>query len=155
MVVIDFSLPSNRKRLAVIDLKKKEILVYTYVAHGKNSGGLQATAFSNDNGSNKSSLGFYKTGQTYTGKHGYSLRLHGLEKGINDNAYSRAIVIHSADYVSEDFIKQNKRLGRSLGCPALPKELSTKVIGLIKDGHCVFIYAKDEAYFKKSKYIEG
>ena len=105
-----------------------------------NSGGEFANNFSNAQSSNKSSLGFYATGETYNGKHGLSLKLYGLEKGLNDNARERAVEIHGADYVSESFIKQNKRLGRSQGCPAIPVDMNEKIINIIKDKSCLFIF---------------
>lgn len=150
LTVIDFSLPSTEKRLWVIDPAKGLILHHSVVAHGRNSGELLAKTFSNQPESFQSSLGFYKTAETYQGKHGYSLRLDGLEKGFNDQARNRAIVIHGADYAKEEFAKTTGRLGRSLGCPALPPELSEKVIDLIKDGSLLFIYGNDEAYLHKS-----
>jgi hypothetical protein len=140
LTLIDFGLSSNTKRLWVIDLANHAILFHTLVAHGKNTGEEYATQFSNKNDSFQSSLGFYSTGEIYHGKHGLSLKLDGLEKGINCNARARAIVIHGADYVSEKFIKENKRLGRSLGCPALPKEINLPLINAIKDQSILFIY---------------
>ena len=140
LTLIDFSLSSNTKRLWVIDLTTNTILFNSLVAHGRNTGEEFATAFSNLNSSFKSSLGFYATGEVYQGKHGLSLRLDGLEKGLNDNARSRAVVIHGADYVSESFIKSQGRLGRSQGCPALPVGITKEVINIIKDKSCLFIY---------------
>lgn len=140
LTVIDFSLSSSQKRLWVIDMTDFKVVVHTYVAHGRNSGEEFATQFSNVSESFQSSLGFYTTSETYHGKHGYSLRLDGLQKGVNDMARSRAIVIHAADYVSEEFIKNQGRLGRSHGCPALSPEDNDKVINLIKDKSCLFIY---------------
>jgi hypothetical protein len=140
LTMIDFSLSSNTERLWVIDLNNNKVLYQSLVAHGRNTGEEYATSFSNKANSNKSSLGFYATGETYDGKHGKSLRLDGLEKGINDNARPRGVVIHSADYVSPSFIKNHKRLGRSQGCPALPEELSLEIIDIIKDKSCLFIY---------------
>lgn len=151
LTIIDFSKPSTDKRLYVISLKRKKLLFNTYVAHGKNSGNNYAQSFSNREGSLQSSLGFYKTLTTYYGKHGYSLKLQGLEKGINHNALSRAIVIHGADYVSSSFIKKYGRLGRSWGCPALPQSSKTEIINCIKGGSCLFIYAKDRSYRERSK----
>jgi hypothetical protein len=148
--IIDFSRPSTEKRLLIIDLKEQKILHHTLVAHGKNTGQNRAVKFSNARGSNSSSLGLYRTAETYHGKHGYSLRLDGLEKGFNDNARSRAVVIHSASYVSEAFIKKYGRLGRSFGCPALPPEHSKEIIDLIKEGSCLYIYADDENYLENS-----
>lgn len=147
---IDFSKPSIEKRLYVVDLEKKKLLFNTYVSHGRNSGGNFATEFSNQSGSYKSSLGFFLTKGTYQGKNGYSLRLGGLENGINDKAEARAIVVHGAKYSNEEVIKQNGRLGRSLGCPALPTVLSREIIDTIKNGSVLFIYANDKNYFDKS-----
>lgn len=155
LTVIDFSLPSTAKRLWIIDPEKGEILLNSVVAHGRNSGELMANAFSNQPESFKSSLGFYQTAETYTGKHGYSLRLDGLEKGFNDQARNRAIVIHGADYAREEFAASVGRLGRSLGCPALPSELSAKAINLIKDGSLLFIFGKDQNYLAKSSLIKA
>lgn len=154
LTLIDFSLPSTEKRLWVIDLIEKKILLNTVVAHGRNSGMLMAERFSNRPESYQSSLGFYKTGETYFGKHGYSLRLDGLEKGINDQARNRAIVIHGADYAREEVAKMSGRLGRSLGCPAVPSELSKEVIDLIKDGSLLFIFADQEDYLSQSEYLQ-
>ena len=149
LTVIDFSLPSTEKRLWIIHVEKQEVLLNTVVSHGRNSGMLMAEKFSNTPESNQSSLGFYKTGETYQGKHGYSLRLDGLEKGVNDQARNRAIVIHGADYAKEEVAKMSGRLGRSLGCPAVPTELSAKLIDLIKEGSLLFIYGKDENYLSQ------
>lgn len=138
--MVDFSLSSKENRLWVIDLNKNTILFQSLVAHGRNSGNEFADEFSNKPESHQSSLGLYLTGETYIGKHGYSLRLDGQEKGINSNARDRAIVIHGADYVSENFIKQHGRLGRSFGCPSLPNEVSKEIIDAIKDKSCLFVY---------------
>jgi hypothetical protein len=154
LTVIDFTLPSTEKRLWVIDVERREILLNSVVAHGRNTGELMATNFSNIPESFQSSLGFYKTAETYQGKHGYSLRLDGLEKGFNDQARARAIVIHGADYAREEFAKTTGRLGRSLGCPALPPELSAKVIDLIKDGSLLFIYGNDNKYLSQSALVQ-
>ncbi len=140
LTLIDFRLSSNLKRLWVIDLTTKTILFQSLVAHGRNTGEEFANSFSNAAQSFKSSLGFYATGEVYNGKHGLSLRLDGLEKGINDNARNRGVVMHAADYVSNVFIKNNKRLGRSQGCPAVPVGLSKDIINTIKDKSCLFIY---------------
>lgn len=155
ITIIDFSLPSTEKRLWVIDPINKLVLVNSVVSHGRNSGELYATNFSNKPSSYKSSLGFYKTAETYHGKHGLSLRLDGLEKGFNDLARPRAIVIHGADYAREEFISAAGRLGRSLGCPALPSELSKEVIELIKEGSLLFIYGEDQNYLSNSKLISA
>ncbi len=153
--IVDFTLPSSKKRLFVIDLDDYRVLYNTYVAHGVNSGREYANQFSNQPSSYKSSLGFYETLSTYIGEHGYSLRLDGLEKGINDNANSRDIVIHAADYVNESFIRSQGYIGRSWGCPALPEKLHKPIIDKIKNGTCLFIYSADNAYLKKSKIINA
>lgn len=140
LTLIDFSKSANEKRLWVIDLSTNTILYQSLVSHGRNTGEEFATSFSNINSSNKSSLGFYVTAEVYTGKHGMSMRLDGLEKGINDNARARAIVMHGANYVSKSFIQNNHRLGRSLGCPAIPEELKQEIIETIKDKSCLYIY---------------
>ncbi len=140
LTLVDFSLSSNTKRLWVIDLTSNTILYNSLVAHGRNTGEEFARSFSNSERSFKSSLGFYATGEIYNGKHGMSLKLDGLEKGINDNARSRGVVIHAANYVSNLFIKNNKRLGRSQGCPAIPEEFLKGIISKIKDKSCLFIY---------------
>jgi hypothetical protein len=140
LTLIDFSLSANSKRLWVIDLTTGDVLFHSLVAHGRNTGQEFASNFSNASESYKSSLGFYSTGEIYNGKHGMSLRLDGLEKGVNDNARSRGVVMHAADYVSNSFIKNNHRLGRSQGCPAVPVELSKEIITAIKDKSCFFIY---------------
>lgn len=140
LTLVDFSLSSNVKRLWVIDLNTNTILYNSLVAHGRNTGEEFANSFSNANSSYKSSLGFYLTGEVYNGKHGMSLKLDGLEKGINDNARQRGVVMHSANYVSNYFIKCNKRLGRSQGCPAIPEELLNGIVNTIKNKSCFFIY---------------
>jgi len=151
--IVDFSLPSTKKRLFVIDVTTGKLLFNTFVSHGRNSGKEMATEFSNDANSFKSSLGFYVTGTTYSGEHGYSLRLDGKEAGINDNAYSRSIVMHAATYVNESIIKTKGILGRSLGCPAVPPSLHKAIINTIKDGSCLFLYSPDSFYVSHSKMI--
>ncbi len=151
--VIDFSLPSTQKRFFVIDLINDRLLYHTYVSHGKNSGKLIAQRFSNRSSSYQSSLGFYTTGSTYNGKHGFSLRLIGQEKGINDKALQRGIVIHSADYASETFARQLGYLGRSQGCPAVPEEVHKDLIQTIQHGSCLFIYSPAAVYTRQSKMI--
>ncbi len=153
ITIIDFSLPSNRERLWVLDLVTAKVLYHCLVSHGRNSGGIMAEKFSNIPGSYASSPGFYTTGETYFGKHGFSLKLNGIENGINDKARERAIVLHGADYVSPEFIEKNGRLGRSLGCPAVPEELSSEIIETIKDGTCLFVYTSTESYLSNSSVI--
>lgn len=150
VTIIDFSKPSTEKRLFVIDVKNQELLYHTLVAHGKNTGSNKPKNFSNTKHSLKTSLGVYSTAEPYYGKHGYSLRLDGLEKGLNDNARNRAIVIHGADYVSVDFVNRHGRLGRSFGCPALPVECTSEIIDLIKGGTFLYIYGDDENYLENS-----
>jgi L,D-transpeptidase catalytic domain len=152
--IVDFSKPSSQKRLFIIDVKNYKILFNTYVAHGMKSGKEFARAFSNAPESNKSSLGFYKTADTYIGKHGYSMRLVGLEKGFNDNAYKRDIVIHSADYVNERMIRSKGWIGRSWGCPALPEGLNKPIIDKIKNGTCLFIFGTDKNYLQRSAMLK-
>lgn len=153
--IVDFSKPSSQKRLFVIDLNNLKVLYNTYVAHGVNSGKEYANQFSNTPESNKSSLGFYETKNTYLGGNGYSLRLAGLEKGINDNAERRDIVIHGAGYVDESLIRAQGYIGRSWGCPALPEKLHKPIIDKIKNGTCLFIYSPDNTYLKRSKIINA
>lgn len=139
--IVDFSLPSSHKRLFVINIKSQELIFYDYVAHGKNSGATIAKSFSNKINSLKSSLGFFVTKNTYNGKNGLSLALDGKEKGINDHALARAVVIHGAPYVNENFAAQKNGIGRSWGCPAVPEKINASLIETIKDGSCFFIYA--------------
>ncbi len=139
--IVDFSLPSTQKRLFVINMITQELIFYDYVAHGKNSGAAIAKNFSNKINSLKSSLGFFVTQNTYTGKNGLSLALDGKEKGINDHALARSIVIHGAPYVNENFSTQKTWIGRSWGCPAVLEKISKDLIETIKDGSCFFIYA--------------
>jgi hypothetical protein len=150
LTIVDFSLSSNQKRLWIIDMNSMRVLAHSLVSHGRNSGEEYATNFSNKINSFQSSLGFYATAETYHGKHGYSLRLDGLESGINDLARERAVVIHGAAYVSESFIQKQGRLGRSHGCPALPMETANQIIDLIKDKSCLFIFHPSMHYLKKS-----
>jgi hypothetical protein len=150
LVIADFSQPSNQKRLYILDLKEYKVLFNTLVAHGRNSGKEVATSFSNISSSYKSSPGFYVTGETYNGKHGYSLKLNGVEKGINDNAYKRAIVVHGADYVDESYITNQGYIGRSQGCPAVPEKEAQPIINTIKNNTCFFIYEPGKNYASRS-----
>ncbi|WP_209330679.1 murein L,D-transpeptidase catalytic domain family protein [Lunatimonas salinarum] len=153
LTIIDFSLPSTEKRLWIIDPVQGKLLLHSVVAHGRNSGDLLAERFSNRPESYQSSLGFYRTAETYQGKHGYSLRLDGLEVGFNDQARNRAIVIHGAGYADEAFSQSVGRLGRSLGCPALPTDITDKAIDLIKGGSLLFIYGNDADYLSTSALV--
>jgi hypothetical protein len=139
--IVDFSLPSTQKRLFVINMITQELIFFDYVAHGKNSGATIAKSFSNTINSLKSSLGFFVTQNTYTGRNGLSLALDGKEKGRNDHAIERSIVIHGAPYVNENFAAQKNGIGRSWGCPAVPEKITKDLIETIKDGSCFFIYA--------------
>jgi len=146
LTVIDFDLPSTEKRLWVLDLANQQVLFHTLVAHGHNSGENEAAMFSNAHESNMSSLGFYVTQTEYLGKHGRSLKLQGLDEGYNTNADARSVVMHGAEYVSEEFIRQNGRLGRSLGCPALPMDQYSQIIDTVMGGTCLFISKSDIGY---------
>lgn len=151
LTIIDFDKSSDKERFFIVDMEKHEILLKSLVAHGQKTGELEAESFSNREESHQSSLGFYLTDNTYFGKHGLSLRLDGLTKGLNDNARKRNIVVHSADYVSEEFIKKNNRLGRSWGCPALPAEGYEDVIELIKDRSLLFVYSSKANFVRQSR----
>ena len=153
LTVIDFSRPSTQKRMWVFDLRSRTLLFDELVSHGRGSGQVLATAFSNDAESNRSSLGLYRTGETYIGKHGYSLRLDGLEPGFNDHARQRAIVMHAADYVNAAAARAQGYLGRSLGCPALRPEIAKSVIDTVKGGGLLFAYYPDQHWLKTSKYL--
>ncbi len=153
ITIIDYSKASTEERFYLIDLRKKRLLKHTLVAHGKNSGGNYAKRFSNTIDSKKSSLGFFITGETYRGQHGYSLRIDGVEDGINDNVRVRDIVVHGSEYVSHTYAKQKGRLGLSWGCPALPESVYVSVIDKIKNGSLFYIYARDKQYEKATKFI--
>lgn len=155
LTVVDMSQSSNKKRMWIIDVFREEIILNTYVAHGRNSGNEFAKQHSNQLNSYQSSPGFYKTANTYHGKHGLSLRLEGLDTLYNDLAMQRAIVLHGADYVNEDFIKQHSRLGRSLGCPAVPQKDRTLIIETIKDGTCLYIHFDDPQYLADSRWLKN
>lgn len=151
--IIDFTKPSSEKRFYTIDLENLKVKFHEYVAHGKNTGWNTAESFSNVVHSNASSLGFYITAETYVGSKGYSLKLDGQDRGYNDNMRARAVVMHEADYVSEAWIKKYGRLGRSQGCPALPKEISKKVIDSIKHNTLIFAYSANENFLKTSSHL--
>lgn len=153
LTVIDYSLPSTAKRLWVIDLPRKRLLYEELVSHGRGSGDARATKFSNAPSSNQSSLGLFVTAETYTGANGYSLRLDGLEPGINHRARERAIVMHGAPYVSETFAQRVGRLGRSLGCPAVRPDVARDLIDRVKGGNLVFAYAEDPVWLQSSPFL--
>ncbi|AWI80518.1 hypothetical protein CEW87_14785 [Parazoarcus communis] len=153
LAVIDYSLSANVPRMWVFDLDKRQVLHEELVAHGRNSGDELATSFSNRVGSNQSSIGLFRTGETYDGRNGYSLRMQGLEPGVNDNAYERAIVIHGASYVDPNFIAENGRLGRSQGCPAVADGVARRVIDHLKEGQFVFSYYPDRKWLASSRYL--
>ncbi|MBB6371542.1 murein L,D-transpeptidase catalytic domain family protein [Chryseobacterium shigense] len=155
LTICDFSMSSNTKRLWVIDTNEKKVLFNSLVAHGKNTGEEFATNFSNTESSLQSSLGFYITDATYQGDNGYSLKLLGMDKGYNDAAYRRAIVMHGADYVSDDFASMHKRIGRSWGCPAVPRALTQPIINTIKGRNCLFIYYPDQKYLSSSEWLKA
>ena len=149
--IIDFSQPSSHKRLFVLDLRHYKVLFNTLVAHGRNTGKDQALHFSNRASSYMSSPGFYITRDPYMGHNGLSLKLDGLEPGINDNAFNRAIVLHGADYVSDAFVRAQGYIGRSEGCPAVPVVESMPIINAIKSGTCLFIY--HPSYVRQSRLL--
>lgn len=153
LTVIDYSLPSTEARLWVIDVERKRVLHHELVAHGRNSGDTLAVAFSNAEGSRQSSLGLFRTDDVYIGRHGRSLRLSGLEPGINDNARDRAIVMHGAAYVSAAHIAKWGMLGRSWGCPAVGEDASARIIAQIEGGSAVFAYYPDAAWLRDSRYL--
>lgn len=153
--IIDFTQSSRNKRLYIVDLQEMKLFVNTYVAHGRNSGGEFAKTFSNRPESHKSSLGFYITGSTYNGVHGLSLRIDGVEKGINDKAWARKIVVHGSDYVGDNFLEENPFIGRSYGCPAVPSGERDSIINAIKEGSCLFIYYPSKLYTSRSKILNG
>ncbi|QEY58385.1 murein L,D-transpeptidase catalytic domain family protein [Pseudomonas sp. C27(2019)] len=153
LAVIDFSLPSSEKRLWIFDLDSKQLVLHDFVAHGNRSGDNFATSFSNINGSHQSSIGLFRTAESYHGKHGYSLRMDGLEPGINDRARERAIVIHSADYVNPDWIQTQGRIGRSQGCPAVRPEIGRMVVDNLKGGQFMFSWYPDQQWLQTSIYL--
>lgn len=153
LTICDFTKSSNEKRLWVIDFSKNKVLFNTLVSHGKNTGEEYAVHFSNKVSSYQSSLGFYLTDVTYQGGNGYSLKLKGLEPNVNDKAMERAIVMHGADYCSESFIAEHGRLGRSYGCPAVPRAYNTAIINTIKHQSVLYIHANNEQYLASSKWL--
>lgn len=153
--IVDFSKHGGAKRFYVVDLQDTCVVFNTYVSHGRNSGERYASRFSNTENSLMSSLGFFITGSTYFGQHGLSLRLLGQERGFNNLAEQRGIVVHGADYVSEKVVQHQGYVGRSWGCPALPEELTEPVINTIRDGSAFFIYHPNERYQQSSKFLKN
>ncbi len=153
LAVIDYSLPSTERRLWVFNLAQHTLLFHELVAHGRNSGANMATYFSNEPQSLASSIGLYSTRESYVGRNGYSLRMDGLEPGFNDRAFERDVVIHGADYVSNDFAHENGRIGRSHGCPAVGKAVARPLIDAMKGGQLVFIYYPDAQWLNSSSLI--
>lgn len=153
LVVIDFTKASTQKRLWVLNLKQNRLVFWEWVSHGKHTGGLRARRFSNRVNSLQSSIGLYATAETYSGKHGYSLRLDGLEYGFNHRARTRAIVFHGASYVSTSYIKRFGKLGQSWGCPAVRNQISAPLIRNIREGGAIFIYYPNSRWLKNSSYL--
>lgn len=155
LTVIDYSKPSTEKRLWVFDLQSHELLYHELVAHGQGSGNNLATVFSNEPETHRSSIGLFATRDTYVGKNGYSLRLKGLDVGFNDNALDRAIVMHGAPYVSDEFARAQGRLGRSWGCPAVRESVARELIDHVKGTGLVFAYYPDNNWLRSSRYLGG
>lgn len=153
LAVIDFSLPSTERRLWIFDLKRRTLVLRDLVAHGQGSGENFATRFSNDDGSHQSSIGLFRTEESYIGQHGYSLRMDGLEPGINDRARDRAIVIHAADYVNPGMVSEHGRIGRSHGCPAVRPEVARMVVDSLKGGQFMFSWYPDQKWLQSSAYL--
>ena len=153
LAVIDYSQPSSVRRLWIFDLKANRLLLRDFVAHGRHSGENFSTQFSNTEGSFQSSLGLFRTQESYRGKHGYSLRMDGLEPGVNDMARERAIVIHGADYVNPRLVKSQGRIGRSLGCPAVRPEVARMVVDQLKGGQFMFSWYPDRRWMQRSAYL--
>ncbi|MBL4593280.1 MAG: murein L,D-transpeptidase catalytic domain family protein [Flavobacteriales bacterium] len=154
LTIVDMSLSSNTERFYVIDMELQQLVYRSLVAHGRNTGEEFAYNFSNKQSSYQTSLGFYKTAETYDGKRGFSMKLDGLEYS-NSNARDRGVIIHGADYVSKKFITENGRLGRSLGCPSLPMNSFVKVVEMLKEGSCLFVYYPQKYYLSKSKMVNA
>lgn len=155
LTIVDFSLSSAKKRMWIMDMATNKVLFHTYVTHGKNTGGEMATKFSNTVNSLQSSLGFFVTAETYYGRNGLSLFIDGMEEGFNSNARERYVVIHGSDYATPEFIERIGRLGRSYGCPAVPRKLTQEIIDTIKEGSCLFISHPNKNYLQNSKYLNA
>lgn len=155
LTIVDFTQHSSKERLYVIDTDRFELVFKSLCSHGKNTGGAEAKYFSNKVGSLQSSYGFFVANETYSGKFDLAMRLDGLEY-CNSNARNRGIVVHGADYATKEFMKKNNSvLGRSYGCPALPKSVSEEIITTIQGGSCFYIYAGNEKYSKRSKILNN
>jgi hypothetical protein len=154
LAVIDYSLPSTNERLWVFDLSGERLLYREHVAHGRNSGHNMTTSFSNVDGSHQSSLGLFRTAETYVGGNGYSMRMDGLEPGVNDNARDRLIVMHGAPYVNPGQATRQGRLGRSYGCPAVRSAVARDVIDILKDGQLLFAYYPEQDWLAGSRFLE-
>jgi L,D-transpeptidase catalytic domain len=155
LTLIDFGLPSTEPRLWVFDIDQRKVLYEELVAHGRGSGETFATQFSNVPESRQSSLGLFRTGETYVGRHGLSMRLDGLESGVNDHAMERAIVMHGADYVGADVIRRFGRLGRSWGCPAVRRAIAKPLVDLLRGGSLLFAYYPDHQWLDHSPFLNG
>ncbi|WAC46651.1 murein L,D-transpeptidase catalytic domain family protein [Pseudomonas sp. SL4(2022)] len=154
LAVIDYSRPSSERRLWIFDLQRKRLLLRDFVAHGRKSGENFAELFSNRLGSHQSSLGLFRTAESYRGKHGYSLRMDGLEPGLNDLARERAIVIHGAGYVNPRWVAKHGRIGRSLGCPAVRPEVARMVVDQLKGGQFLFAWHSNQRLLQASAYLQ-
>ena len=155
LTLIDYTKPSNEKRFFVVDLELKQLVFKSIIAHGKNSGGLYASKFSNESESRMSSIGFFITGEIYDGKYDYSMKIHGKEY-TNNNVFERGVVFHSADYATKKFLKSNGNvLGRSFGCPALPHLRYKEIVNTISNGTCLYIYSHDKSHNRKSHYLKA
>lgn len=155
LTICDFSQSSKQKRLYIIDITDSKLVWNTYVAHGKNSGGEYATRFSNRPSSLQSSLGFYITQNIYSGEHGLSLKINGVDGSFNNKALRRNIVIHGANYIDENWLNRSSSMGRSYGCPAVPAKETLSIINTIKNGTCLFIYHPNRNYLLGSKILNG
>jgi L,D-transpeptidase-like protein len=153
--ICDFSQSSSNQRMYVIDVRNRRLLYRTYVAHGINSGETFANSFSNTDESCKSSLGFYVTSTTYYGSNGLSLRINGLDRGFNDHAARRSIVIHGAPYVSQRILNKYGVMGTTFGCPAIPTEMTDQIIPTVKNGSCFFIYFPSKKYLAQSTVLNS
>lgn len=152
LTIIDYSKPACDQRFYVIDLVNRKLLYRTLVAHGKNSGELYCTRFSNRPSSLQSSPGFFLTAESYSGREGYSLRLDGMEPGINDMARARAIVVHGAEYVAQHYVDDFGYIGHSFGCLAVPRNVNQKIIDLIKGGSCLYVHTNDKNYTSRTAF---